>query len=280
MSLQDANAVTTAVSEHLEWETVRRIGFGLVGTLALTGLWAIAAASVSPGYLIPGPRAVAAALVTEFRATEPLVTLGFRTDLPRAILKLGQTFAHYVPGLAVGAVLGAGTGVAMGWDERLDDLLTPAVRVLRPIPPLAWIVFAIVWFGIGHGGAVFIVGIGAFWINFYGGYDGVRDVPDHLLEVAESLGTRSDFGMIRLVVVPAALPSILTAFRTSLGRCLMIVVGAELFGAPGVGFEIINAANNLAMATSVAYMLVISSVHIGLDVLYRRAERRLLEWQP
>jgi NitT/TauT family transport system permease protein len=167
----------------------------------------------------------------------------------------------------------------MGWNETLDDALTPVTRVLRPIPPLAWIAFAIVWIGINHSGAAFIVGIGAFWINFYNAYSGVEGVPQHLKEVAGSLGVDSDQRMIRKVVVPAASPSIMTGIRTSIGQCWMIVVAAELFGAPGVGFQIINAAQNLQMDVSVAYMLVISVVFLASDGLFRRVERRVLEWR-
>jgi NitT/TauT family transport system permease protein len=167
----------------------------------------------------------------------------------------------------------------MGWSRTLDSALTPVTRVLRPIPPLAWIAFAIVWIGVNHGGAAFIVGIGAFWINFYNAYSGVEGVPQDLKEVAASLGVDDDLSMIRKVVLPAASPSIMTGIRTSIGQCWMIVVAAELFGAPGVGFQIINAAQNLAMDVSVAYMLVISAVFLVSDGLFRRVERRVLEWR-
>jgi NitT/TauT family transport system permease protein len=158
-------------------------------------------------------------------------------------------------------------------------MLTPVTRVLRPIPPLAWIAFAIVWIGVNHGGAAFIVGIGAFWINFYNAYSGVEGVSEDLKEVAASLGVDDDVTMIRKVVIPAASPSILTGVRTAIGQCWMIVVAAELFGAPGVGFQIINYAQNLQMAGSVAYMFVISVVFLVSDGLFRRVERRALEWR-
>jgi NitT/TauT family transport system permease protein len=85
--------------------------------------------------------------------------------------------------------------------------------------------------------------------------------------------------MLKLVALPSAAPQVLTGFRTSIGRCWMIVVGAELFGAPGVGYEIINASNNLAMATSVAYMFLISLAFLCMDVGFRLLERRVLAWR-
>jgi NitT/TauT family transport system permease protein len=199
--------------------------------------------------------------------------------LPTGLAHLTQTLFHYVPGLLLGALCGISLGLAMGWNGALDDWLRPLVRVLRPIPPLAWVVFAIVWFGIHHTGAAFIVFVGAFWINFYGAYGGVEGVPSDLTDAASTLGVERDLSMLKLVALPSAAPQVLTGFRTSIGRCWMIVVGAELFGAPGVGYEIINASNNLAMATSVAYMFLISLAFLCMDVGFRLLERRVLAWR-
>ena len=96
---------------------------------------------------------------------------------------------------------------------------------------------------------------------------------------ASTLGVERDLSMLKLVALPSAAPQVLTGFRTSIGRCWMIVVGAELFGAPGVGYEIINASNNLAMATSVAYMFLISLAFLCMDVGFRLLERRVLAWR-
>ena len=257
-----------------------RLGRGVVGVGAFLAVWWVGARVTTPSYLLPGPVASANAFVDLFVRTTPttLPVLG-SIGVPIGLFKLGQSLLHYVPGLVVGSVAGVALGVGMGWSGRLDDYLTPVVRLLRPIPPLAWVVFAILWFGIHHTGAAFIVFVGAFWINFYGAYSGVEGVSTDYTEVASSLGVRTDREMVRLVVLPAAAPNVLTAFRTSIGRCWMIVVGAELFGAPGVGYEIINASNNLAVDTSVAYMLVISLVYVGMDVAFRALEGRVLAWQ-
>ena len=223
---------------------------------------------------------VAGAFVTELTAAETL-SLGFGVTVPatRMVAKLVQSLFHYLPGLVVGSTLGISLGIAMGWNETLDDALTPVTRVLRPIPPLAWIAFAIVWLGVGHTGAAFIVAIGAFWINFYNAYSGVEGVPQGQKEVAASLGVDTDWGMIRKEVLPSASPEILTGVRTSIGQCWMIVVAAELFGAPGVGYQIINASQNLDTQVSVVYMFVISLVFLTSDALFRRVEGRVLAWR-
>jgi NitT/TauT family transport system permease protein len=260
---------------------LRRYLRGLGGLLVFLIVWWAGAMTTQPSYLVPGPLDSALAFVELFETSTPIVVpvVGSRVVLPTGLAHLAQTLFHYVPGLLLGASCGIGLGLAMGWNGALDDWLQPLVRVLRPIPPLAWVVFAIVWFGIGHAGAAFIVFVGAFWINFYGAYGGVEGVSSDLTDAASTLGVERDLSMLKLVALPSAAPQVLTGFRTSIGRCWMIVVGAELFGAPGVGYEIINASNNLAMATSVAYMFLISLAFLCMDVGFRLVERRVLAWR-
>lgn len=282
MSLEtDRKSETTLTGEAFGIELdAKRLLRGGVGTGVFLLIWWVAA-SFQPPYLLPSPIEVGAAFIVELTAPAtfqfPFST--FTIELTRLPVKLLESLYHYLPGLFIGSVLGIAMGVGMGWNSRLDDALTPVTRVLRPIPPLAWIAFAIVWIGIGHAGATFIVAIGAFWINFYNAYSGVEGVPEDLKEVASSLGVRDDLTMIRKVVLPSATPEIMTGIRTSIGQCWMIVVAAELFGAPGLGYEIINAAQNLALDVSVVYMLVISIVFLLSDSVFRRIERRLLVWR-
>ena len=254
---------------------------GVGGLTVFLAVWWVGALLTQPSYLIPTPTESAVAFSELFTtSTEIVVPLGGGSlVLPTGAAHLTETLFHYVPGLFVGAVCGIGLGLTMGWSGRLDDWLRPLIRILRPIPPLAWIVFAIVWFGIHHTGAAFIVFVGAFWINFYGAYGGVEGVNGELTDAAATLGVERDLSMLKLVALPSAAPQVLTGFRTSIGRCWMIVVGAELFGAPGVGYEIINASNNLAMDTSVAYMLLISLAFLCMDVGFRLFERRILSWR-
>jgi NitT/TauT family transport system permease protein len=243
-----------------------RFLLGGAGTGAFLAVWWYAA-STQPSYLLPSPLEVAVALRTEIESGQLFV-------------HLGQSLSHYVPGVLAGVVAGSLLGIAMGWSRILDATLTPVVRVLRPIPPLAWIVFAIVWFGLGHAGAAFIVFVGALWITFYNAYSGVENASRELMEVAATLGVDSDRRLLRRVVIPEAMPEILTGVRTSVGQCWMMIIAAELFGAPGIGYEIITSANNLAMERSVAYMLTISAVFLASDWGVRRLEARVLARRP
>ncbi|KAB1188367.1 MULTISPECIES: ABC transporter permease [Haloferax] len=255
-------------------------GLAAAGFVGFLAIWYVAA-SFQPTYLLPSPVEVSAAFVTELTTPETLGVPFTGVELPatRLLAKLVQSLYHYIPGLLIGTTLGITAGVAMGWNDRVDSVFTPVTRILRPIPPLAWIGFAVIWLGVNHRGATFIVAIGSFWINFYSAYGGVEGVSNDLKEVAATLGVDDDLTMIRKVVLPAASPSIMTGIRTSIGQCWMIVVAAELIVGVGVGYEILNTAQNLAMDVSVAYMLVISLVFLVSDGLFRRVERRVLEWR-
>ena len=258
----------------------RRLLRGAVGTAAFLAVWQVAAMPV-PTFLLPTPVEVARAFVVELTAPAvfQIPLTGTEIGLTRLLVNLVDSLYHYVPGLVVGGTAGIAVGVAMGWSDLLNEAFTPVQRVLRPIPPLAWIAFAIVWLGVNHSGAAFIVGIGSFWVNFYNAYAGVEGVSQGTKEVAASLGVDDDLTMIRKVVIPSAAPEIMTGIRTSIGQGWMIVVAAELFGAPGIGFQIINAAQNLSLDVSVAYMFVISLVFLVSDGIFRRVERRVLVWR-
>jgi len=174
MSHQTDTSSTTVGSLGGEYD-IRRYLRGLGGLAAFLVVWWVGAATTQPSYLLPGPVESIGAFFHLFETSTRIVVplLGRELVLPTGLAHLMQTLFHYVPGLVLGAVCGISLGLAMGWNGALDDWLQPLVRVLRPIPPLAWIVFAILWFGIQHTGAAFIVFVGAFWINFYGAYGGV-----------------------------------------------------------------------------------------------------------
>jgi len=223
-------------------------------------------ALVSPPQILPAPPAVAAVLVRDVTSGEVFVLTY-------------QSLLHYVPGLLIGSALGMLAGVAVGWNRLADLTVGTVAQVLRPIPPLAWIPFGIIWFGLNHGGAAFLVSIVTFWITYYSAEGGVRGVDDELLEVAQSLGTASDLGLIRRVVVPGAAPSLFTGFRTAAGQAWMVMVAAELVGAPGIGRHLWDAANFLSTDTVIAYMLVIGVLFLLTDRLILFVQRRVLTWQ-
>ena len=243
----------------------RRLTRGVAGLAAFVALWHVVSLT-QPAIVLPSPVAVAA----EFRGQLASGTMS---------AALVSSVRHWIPGTLAGTGLGVGAGIAFAWSGVLDDVTAPLVRVLRPVPPLALIGFAIAWFGLNHAGAAFIIAVGGFWINFYASYGAVEEVSDDLIDVGRTLGVRGDLDMVRSVVIPASLPGILTGVRTGLGRCWMLVIAAEIFSVPGIGREILRASNNLRVDRAIAYILVLSLLYLLVDVAFRAVQRRVLAWQ-
>jgi NitT/TauT family transport system permease protein len=255
----------TAAASGLSDLDPRRAVRGFGGIVAFLALW-WAVALTQPSYILPTPLSVAETFVAE--AASGTMTAA-----------LASSILHWIPGAVIGTGLGIAAGVALGWSPYLDDFSAPVVRVLRPVPPLALIGFAIAWLGINHAGAAFIIAVGAFWINFYAAYGGVEGVSEDLLDVARSLGVQGDLELIRSVVLPASLPEITTGIRTGIGRCWMLVVASEIFGVPGIGREILRASNNLRVDVVITYILVLSLLFLVVDTGFRAIQRRALSWR-
>ena len=262
---EDVDTPTDALDRSLADVDVRRLGRGLGGVVVFLLLWT-GASLTQPSYVLPTALAVAETFYAEAASGELFVALG-------------NSILHWIPGAVFGTGLGVAAGIALAWSPSLDDVSSPVVRVLRPVPPLALVGFAIAWFGINHVGAAFIIAVGAFWINFYATYGGVEGVSEDLLDVARSLGVEGDLNLVRTVVVPASLPEITTGIRTGIGRCWMLVVAAEIFGVAGIGRRILRASNNLQVDVVITYILVLSLTYLVVDVAFRALQRRALAWR-
>jgi NitT/TauT family transport system permease protein len=249
----------------LRLERGRTLGIQ-VGALAVFVLVWWAGALVTPQNLLPRPPAVLDVLVSD-------VASGLVFEL------IWQSLRHYIPGLLVGSAFGMAVGILVGWSRTAELSVGTVAGILRPVPPLAWIPFAIIWFGLNDRGAAFIIAIVAFWINYYNAESGVKGVDDQLLEVGQSLGTKSDLGLIRRVVLPSAMPELFTGFRTAAGQAWMVMVAAELLGVPGIGKHLWDAANFLQMQVVIAYMLVIGILFLISDRLIKLVEARTLAWR-
>jgi len=262
---EDVDHATDALGGGLADVDTRRARRGLGGIVAFLLLWT-GASLTQPSYVLPSPLVVAETFYEQVASGEVFVALG-------------NSILHWIPGAVLGTGLGIGAGIALAWSPYLDDVSSPVVRVLRPVPPLALVGFAIAWFGINHAGAAFIIAVGAFWINFYATYGGVEGVSEDLLDVARSLGVEGDVALVRTVVVPASLPEITTGIRTGIGRCWMLVVASEIFGVAGIGRRILRASNNLQVDVVITYILVLSLTYLVVDVAFRALQRRALAWR-
>ena len=190
-----------------------------------------------------------------------------------------ESLNHYTVGFVLGSIFGLTLGVMVALSPRIEASQAWVARILRPIPPLAWIPFAIMWFGITHTAAAFIISIGIFWVNYFAAMSAVNSVDKDLIEVARAFGHRNFFSLLRKVIMPGAAPGILAGLRTGLGQGWMTVVAAELFGVPGIGLRMNEAAGLLNSQVVVLYMFTIALLYGVSDYVFVAIQTRILAWQ-
>lgn len=241
-----------------------------VTILVVLALWALSARLqlVSPVFL-PSPAAVWTKFVTVARDGFVDATL-----LQHAVASLGRVFVALVAALAIGVPVGLAIGISTVGRGIFDPLL----EFLRPIPPLAYLPLVIIWFGIGEPSKILVIAIAMLAPVALSTASGVRGVSQERINAARSLGaTRAQ--VVRHVILPSALPSILTGLRIALGAGWSTLVAAELVAATrGLGFMIQSAAQFLVTDVVVMGILVIAAIAFVLEFTIRRIERMLVPW--
>lgn len=239
--------------------------------------------SMAVGFLI----LVSWAVVSEFELFPtyilPSLRLVFRAFAN--VVFTGEIFYHiYYSLIRVGSgiFLAAGTaiplGLLLGWSRTASRFFEPILHVIRQIPPLAWIPFALVWFKGGVGSAIFIVFIGAFFPILINTISGVHLTQHGLIEVGQILGCNG-FQLFKKVVVPSATPSILIGFRISIGIGWACVVAGEYFGYRyGLGALILSSYEVLRTDRMIVGMFFIGIIGFGIDHIFRIMENRLTRW--
>ncbi len=238
-----------------------------LGLVVFFAFWEGAARSglVSP-MLAPPPSRIPATLISEIKA-------GFWFQM------IGDSLGHYLIGLFVGSAVGIGLGVATAMSPTLDALLAWVIRMLRPIPSIAWVPFAIIWFGLSETAASFLISVTVFWLNFFATVTAVRSIDKDLIEMAKSFGHTSVTALVVKVILPAASPGIFGGLRAGLGQGWMTVVAAELFGISGIGLRMMEASGLLATHVVVLYMVTMAGLYGITDFLFMRVQQRVLAWQ-
>jgi len=170
----------------------------------------------------------------------------------------------------------------MGWFRTFDLIIDPMVEILRPIPPLAWIPFAIIWFGLTNEAAGFIVFVGAVFPILINTYVGFRNLPKVYVESAMVLGATGDLDLIRYIAIPYSLPSIAGGIRIATGIAWMCLVAAEMFGVctSGLGYRIWSYYYLHEMDYVLLYMIVLGLLGLLIDRSFRYVvEERMLKWR-
>ena len=178
-------------------------------------------------------------------------------------------------GMILASVVAIPLGILLGWYSKLETLCSFVISILRPIPPIAWIPFSILWFGIGTAPAIFIIFIGCVFPILIYTIDGVKRTDKVLIESAQTLGA-DDKTVLTQVILPSAVPPIVSGLKVGVGIALMCTISAEMIGSSsGLGYLILTATNLFDTGTTVVGMLVIGLIGLILDYVFGLIEKRV-----
>jgi NitT/TauT family transport system permease protein len=190
---------------------------------------------------------------------------------------LGSLY-RVVVGFAVGAGLALPLGLAMGASRVVYAWMNPLVQLLRPIPPIAYIPLSILWFGLGNPPAIFLIALGAFFPVLMNTIAGVRQVDGIYLRAARNLGASGPTMFMR-VILPAAVPYILTGMRIGIGTAFIVVIVSEMIAVNnGLGFRILEAREYFWSDKIIAGMITIGILGLAIDAGMNKLNNYLLRW--
>lgn len=248
---------------YLAWGIIVRWWFPIL----LVALWELALkAGLLDHSFFPAPSSLAVI------AWQDLMSGKLLTDSISSVERL-------VAGMSLGLFLGISLGLVMALWRPVDLMLGSLVQVLRAIPPITWIGFSILWFGLGSKPAIFLITLGVVFPILLNTYAGVKQVDQIYLRAAHNLGARG-WMLFKDVILSAALPSILTGLRVAMGLGWILVVVSELIAVPsGLGNTLMRAQDYGLVDRMLAYMLVIGLFGYLSDLLVMWLTRYLLRWQ-
>lgn len=255
----------------LLWPFSRHLTLSLTTLTVLLAIWwAVAAAQwISPLFL-PAPGQV----------LQKLIAIASPQGFMDATLwqHLAASLARIVVALLAATIIGIPVGIAMGLSPTVRGILDPLIELYRPVPPLAYLPLMVIWFGIGETSKVLLIYLAIFAPVAMSALAGVKSAQQVRIRAAQSLGA-SLTQVLWLVILPGALPEILTGLRIGLGVGWSTLVAAELIAATrGLGFMVQSAGEFLATDVVLAGIAVIAIIAFGLELGLRALQRRLTPW--
>ncbi len=244
-----------------------RVALGFLLPLALAAGWEAAVHfHLASGRLVPPPSVI-------FATFMELAQTG---ELQRHVI---VTTGRVAAGFAFGVVAGTLIGAVAGYSALTRNLLDPAMQALRAIPSLAWVPLFVLWFGIFESSKIILIAVGVFFPVYLGVMGAVMSVDRKIVEVGRAFRLNGS-QMVRRILLPAVLPSYVTALRTGLGLGWMFVVAAELLGASeGLGYLLIDGQQLGKPAQIVAAIVAFAIIGKISDWLIVIATAPLLRWE-
>jgi NitT/TauT family transport system permease protein len=242
----------------------------LTGAATLVGVIALWQAGCSVGLIhslfLPAPATIGIALYH----------LTISGELWR---HLSASLARLAIGWTLGTVFGIAFGLALGLWSIARSPGMAIVSALFPIPKIALVPLFIIWFGIGEGSKIITIAFGVFFPTVIATVGGVDNVPRGLIRMGQSFGL-SYASIVRKIVLPGALPALLSGFRVTSSIAIILLVAAEMIGADrGIGAFVLAAGNLYDTGNLLAGITVLSLMGLAVATLLTRLERRLLRWR-
>ncbi|EEX0735512.1 taurine ABC transporter permease TauC [Escherichia coli] len=253
------------------WPLSRQVTLS-IGTLAvlLTVWWTVAALQLISPLFLPPPQQVLAKLLT---------IAGPQGFMDATLWQhLAASLTRIVLALLAAVVIGIPVGIAMGLSPTVRGILDPVIELYRPVPPLAYLPLMVIWFGIGETSKILLIYLAIFAPVAMSALAGVKSAQQVRIRAAQSLGA-SRAQVLWFVILPGALPEILTGLRIGLGVGWSTLVAAELIAATrGLGFMVQSVGEFLATDVVLAGIAVIAIIAFLLELGLRALQRRLTPW--
>jgi len=190
------------------------------------------------------------------------------------ISSIGRVFS----GFAIGTLIAIPLGLLMGSSKLMMRLFNPIVQILRPVSPLAWFPLGLLAFQAAEGATVFIIAITSLWPTLINTSFGVSTIPSDHKNVGKAFGF-SKWKYVTKIMLPFALPHIITGLRLSIGVAwLVIVAGEMLSGGVGIGFFVWDSWNGLSLEKILIAILIIGTVGLLLDKVFN-AIQSMFAWE-
>lgn len=272
--LKQAEAPTHAVPAPANfathWNLARAMERHLAGfllPLLVVIIWEIAArAGAVNTLLLPPPSRV-------------LLALGQAALDGSLWVNLGYSVRRWIVGFAFGGSVGLLLGALNGLSLRSENFTDTTVQMLRTVPFMGLTPLLVMWFGLGETPKVILIAVASFFPVYVNTLAGVRNVNKGLVEVGQSFQL-SQAELLYRVILPAALPEILTGIRYSLGIAWLALVIAELMAAEsGIGFWLMQGREAVRVDIVLASLVVFSVAGKFMDAVLRLVERRVLHWR-
>jgi sulfonate transport system permease protein len=239
----------------------------IVPFLLLLSWWTIAHMKLFPDYLCPAPGKVTSTAIRLYKSGD-------------LVFNIKMSLFRVVGGFVIGSAVGFIIGASMGFFRIVEKIVGPLFHAFRQVPLLGWVPLIVLWAGIGEAGKIVLIALGASYPVALNTFQGIRSVKKEFIEVARVFEF-SNYLLLTTVILPSALPEILTGLRLALNKSWMMVVAAEIFIAAkgGIGDMMWDARDRFHMDIVIVGFILIGLIGFALNESILLIENSFLSWR-